>query len=531
MFGALLRTRLLAMGSMWFKRSAVGKRSRSPLAKLGFAVLAVYVVGCFIFMFGNMFYALCAPLVSAGLGWLYFALAGIMTFALCFIGSVFTAQKQLFDAQDNDLLLAMPIPPTMILGSRMLMLLALTVAFELLAIVPAGVVYCLLFTPTARGIIVFIVCALFLPLLVMTFSSAFGWLLHVITSRVRNKSLVGMVCSLAFLAAYFYAFSNMNSYLTRLVADSAGIASSLKGGAYPAWAFGSAIADGSVSGLLGWLACCAAPFGMVYIILSKNFIKVTTAKRGAAKIEYKEKAARVRSVPRALMGRELRRFASSAMYMMNAGLGSVFALAAAVAAVIYAPTLREMFLSPEFAGFGSAAAAGALCLVGSTNFVSAPSVSLEGKNLWIIRSMPVATNKVLRAKVNTHIAVTAPPVLIASVVLAVILRPGALAVLGILLAPQLMVLFCAYIGVTFNLLFPRLDFINEVAAVKQSMSTFLSMFGSWAVVGAGVGLYFLFDSFLSAEVYVLLFSVLLLGVSLLLDRWLERGGAKRFEEL
>ncbi|HBD86238.1 MAG TPA: hypothetical protein DC001_02285, partial [Clostridiales bacterium] len=124
---------------------------------------ALYVIGCFFFMFGGMFSALCRPLVSFGLGWLYFALAAIMSVTLCFIGSVFTAQQQLFSARDNDLLLAMPIPPAYILGSRMIMLLVLNFLMGLLVIAPAGVVYCMNFTPSAAGVAVFIVCALFLP--------------------------------------------------------------------------------------------------------------------------------------------------------------------------------------------------------------------------------------------------------------------------------------------------------------------------------------------------------------------------------
>jgi ABC-2 type transport system permease protein len=114
-------------------------------------------------MFGGLFKSICVPLASAGFGWLYFALAGLMAFALSFIGSVFTAQQQLFSAKDNDLLLAMPIPPAYILGSRMLMLYVLNLFMEILVIGPAGVIWWMNYEPSAVGILLFVVGSLVLP--------------------------------------------------------------------------------------------------------------------------------------------------------------------------------------------------------------------------------------------------------------------------------------------------------------------------------------------------------------------------------
>ena len=96
---------------------------------IGFAVLFLYVIICFFIMFGSMFSSICMPLHELGLGWLYFAIAGLMAFMLTFIGNVFATQTQLFDAKDNELLLSMPIAPKFILGSRMLLLLALDLGY------------------------------------------------------------------------------------------------------------------------------------------------------------------------------------------------------------------------------------------------------------------------------------------------------------------------------------------------------------------------------------------------------------------
>ena len=57
------------------------------------------------------------------------------------MGSVFTAQTQLYNARDNEMLLAMPIPSAAILGSRMIMLLLLNYFYEAIVAIPAIAVW------------------------------------------------------------------------------------------------------------------------------------------------------------------------------------------------------------------------------------------------------------------------------------------------------------------------------------------------------------------------------------------------------
>ena len=135
MFKALLRTQFASVWAALTRNSTGAKKKKSTGKAVLVCILFIYIVGCFFFMFGGMFYALAQPLNMLGLEWFYFALAGIVAAALCFIGSVFMAQQQLFNAKDNELLLSMPIPPAYILGSRMTALLLVNYAFELVVFI------------------------------------------------------------------------------------------------------------------------------------------------------------------------------------------------------------------------------------------------------------------------------------------------------------------------------------------------------------------------------------------------------------
>ena len=531
MFKTLLKVRFLGLISGMF-RSSKQKKQRGIGFKLLVGILAVYVVACFLFVFGSTFYSICAPLVNAGLGWLYFALGGIVAVALCFIGSVFATQQQLFEARDNELLLAMPVPPGVILASRMVMLLLLNYLFAVMVLVPLGVVYCMNFSVTATGVILFVVCALFLPLLVMTLSCLFAWVLALISSRMQNKSTITVILSVLFLVAYFAVFSQLNTYLMKIISNGETIAAAVRKSVFPAYHFGNAIAGADFTSLALFLLCAVIPFAIVYIVLSRSFIRVATARRGAARKKYRAKEMKVSSVRGAMVKKELAHLKSSPMYMLNACMGIVFFLIVAAALIIKRDLPEMLFATmPEAAGQIGVIAVAVLCFAAATNIISAPSISLEGKTLWIAQSMPVRGGDALIAKACMHMIVCVPPGLIASAVCAVILKTNAVQTV-LMLSPAVMTVFSALFGVTVNLHFPKFDWINETVVVKQSMSVMIAMFGGWGITVIPLLLYvFALSGVLSAEAFIVIFTAVIAVVCIWMWFYLRTRGGAKFEQL
>ena len=529
MFKALMRVQLASVIAS-LMRSSKGNEKRSAASVALIALLFVFVIGVLAFAVGITFYVLAGPLNEAGLAWFYFAMAALTAFALCFIGSVFTAQQQLFSARDNELLLAMPVPPRSILGSRMVMLLLINYALELIVLLPAYIVWGVQIGFSAAGVIAAAAGALLLPLLVMCFTCLFAWILAAISARMRNKTIVTLVLSLLFLAAYFYVYMNLNDLLTALVANSAAIAGAMSA-VYPVYAFGQAIAEGNFVQLAGFAACCVVPFAAVYAILSRGFLAVTTRRPSAKKLVYRERALRVGSVRGALLRRELARFGANGMYILNAAMGSILTVAAAVALVIYRGTLIAL-LEPLPAGWTAALMAVALCFLCGTDVISAPSISLEGKTLWLLKSLPVAPRAILMSKVELHLVIALPPTLIASACCVIALPLTAAEAAAVVLLPALMCVFGALLGVVANLRFPKFDYINETAVVKNSASVMIAMFGSWAVLAAPAILYFvLLDGLVGLTAYLYICAAALAAACAAMYAYLGRGGSRRFENL
>ena len=517
-----------------FRRS--NKRSKVSLVLIG--LLVIYVVGAIMFGMGAMLYSFSSAFFGAGIGWFYFALVGLIIFALCFIGGIFMVQTQIFNAKDNDLLLSMPIKPSAILGGRLAALLIFEYVYELLILVPAIVVLFItgdISLIPAAGFIFLVASAILLPLFAVALGSLFGWLIALASSRLRRKNIVTLVFSLAFLGLYFWGYSKVMGYMNTLLLNGAEIADAVRRAVFPAYHLGAAIADGNAMSFLIFAVCAIIPFAIMYFLLSISFVKITTTKRGAKRVVYHEKETHAAGAKTALLRRELKHYWSSPMYIMNTSLGAVCAIALAAVLAVKPSLITGMFSdnNPVLAGLNAAVAIiVVLTFVSAMNFVSAPSISLEGKKLWIIRSLPVSSREILFSKVLLHLVICATPSLLAGLICIAVIPVSVLQAIIVLITPASVTLLFALLGVVLNLAFPRFDWINEVQPVKQSASCMLSMFGGMALIIALALVYvLLLNSVLLPEYYLLICTAVFVTLSAALYAYLSGAGARKFETL
>jgi len=533
MFKALLKTRMAAMGAWLFLRNnSMKNKSHSKLKIIGFGLLMLYACFAFMTMFGIYFQQMAKPFFSLGLGWLYFTFFGMTAFALMFIGGVFMAKSQLYEARDNDLLLSMPIPPRLILASRMLMLIIMNFFFELLVSIPAAIMWIRAAQVTALQIVSFVLVLLALPFLSMAVSGLFGWLLAISTSRIRNKSLMTVLFSIIFFGLYFLLFSRANVYIQQLILNGKAIAGSL-GAVAPLFWIGNAVAEPNVLHLVYSLLIMLVPFVLMYYILTATFIKVTTSKRGVAKVKYEEREMRTASPSSALFRREMKHLLSSPVYMLNDGLGVVFTAIGAIFLIVKKIAVLALVDKIGYdSGMITVVVIFGICFLATTVLFTAPSVSLEGKTIWIVKSMPVSEKDILKAKLNLHIRLAAPPMILASFAAAYVFTPSWANLIIMIVAPVFYVMLSANIGLICNLKIPNLDWVNETQVVKQSISVLLAMLFNFLLVLIPGVLYFALLSGSGASlIFMLGYTLLLILGWRLTQRWIATKGAAIFQGL
>ena len=532
MFKALVLSQIRIVFSSLFRSS--GTKKMNMAMKVGIGFLAVYVIGCIFMLFGMIGAASCLPLHQAGLDWFYFSLIGGISILLNIIGGIFASKTVLFDAKDNELLLSMPIPPFLILAGRMLSLLFLAYLWQIFVMLPFCAVYGIFVGFSLPAAFAVAVIFLVMPLISLTVNAFLGWLLAVATEKLPFRHLISILLYAGFFGLYFYGYSKINTYMQWMIRNGNSIADTVKRILFPLYHMGMAAGEGNPVSLLLFVICTLAPFAIMLGILSRSFFFLTADRKGRKRRKYKERDMIAGGVNRALLQKELRRLGSSSMYMLNTATGTVFMLILLVFAVIRRDMLMtylEMLPSRFTPYVGGAAALVVACLA-SFNIMSAPSISLEGKNLWIARSLPVKPVRILMAKVNMHIVTGSVPVCITALVLNILLPMGAAARVLTFLLPLCFNGAVGFLGVIMNLRFPKLEWTNEAAVVKQGMAPFLTLFLSMFLIGApAAGYVVLALAGLPWEFLMYVHCIVLLASSAGMYCYLKEGGSRRFMEL
>ena len=107
--------------------------------------------------------------------------------------------------------------------------------------------------------------------------------------------------------------------------------------------------------------------------------------------------------------------------------------------------------------------------------MTACSISMEGKQWWMLQTLPVARRDVVRSKVAANLLVALPFYLVSEVLVMLALRPGWADALSLLAVPAVFILFGARLGYAVNEMLPLMEWESEVRVVKQSASSMVSM--------------------------------------------------------
>lgn len=505
------------------------KRSKTTLAV--YLILFAYLIA----VFCKMFYSLACSFFSSpaffGNEWLGFALMAMISVAFGVFVGAFSAYSTIYEPKDNDLLLSMPIKPQCILAARLLNCYAAAFFIQALVLVPTALAYVADNALTVGFALLFAVALLFLPLLTLTLSCALGYLLALAMAHVTNKSFVTTLLSLVFLAAYYYIYFQAQKYINYVFDNSAAVGATVKTAFFPFYCMGRAVL-GDFKNLLLFLAISVLPFSGIYALLSASFIKLATAKRGKRKKQYVAGNVKSASPFAALFRKEVSHFLHSSVYLLNTGMPSLLMIVAAAFAVIKSDDLTLLCRELSVA-FGDSALTLIFCgILGglvSLGTITAPSVSLEGNYIYVLKSMPVSGFTVAASKVALHLLFTSVPSFLLSVVILVISKLDAPHSFLLIVFSQAFPLFTACLGLILNFKLPNFTWTNESVAVKQSASVVISMFAPIALLIGGVLLYSFAPTFLTPSVLLVcavgFFTVAAVCLFVLLkiksDKWLR----------
>ncbi|MDR2043332.1 MAG: hypothetical protein LBQ15_03005 [Clostridium sp.] len=515
---------------------------RNPTKKLRTALLAVVSVAAGLFLFAAWFLytvRLGKDIPSSEL--FNILLAPMITLAghICLFSAVLRGAGILFLDDDLEQLLCSPIRITDIVIGKTLIVYLFNFALSLFLMLPSFIVYGISLSQPFLYYVYAFFTILLVPVLSVIIGICVGIIIGVLVKELgtpKNHILTTLILAfviIMLIGSFFIKSADADLLLKKVLQ----ILSSL----YMFYSYTSFYLKGLshwsgalyfllyLAGLTAISAVYVAGMGFYY---RKIYAAIRRVKRKGALIS--DRSFQVSVPMKALYKRELKRYFSSTMYVVNTMAGVIFSFVLTLILLFKGDYLYSSFNSihyftnmpDKFHGLIIIALTTLVCLTNT----AACSISLEGKTFFMLKGYPVSPFDIFQSKIAVNLTLTIPAILINAFILVFVLKLKAIEMLLIFLFPISFAVLTAMYGLTINLLLPRFDWTNEVTIVKHSMSSIIGIFGgiSFVVIPS-----FLVLKYSKGDILFPLFLVFILAMALdcIFVFLLKRHGVKRFLRL
>jgi ABC-2 type transport system permease protein len=517
----------------WGINKLLRSKSRGDKVKAVFMGIAVLYAFCGLFFAVFMMnYPLGQQLEKLNALELMLGSSILSTTLISLIMSIYKIPGYLFSFRDYDLLMSLPLKPSAVLASKMIFIYLSNLAVSVVLGVPSLIIFGM---KTDAGVVYYIFAAaatLINPLIPISIGALFAYILGRISARFRATNALLLIGSFAFFIALMIGPSLIGRVNAQQVQNSLPAINNLIDILFWTRLFILALKESSFLYLAAFILVSLVFFGVFISILSKGFKSINSKMSEKYKASnYKITSLKTSGVLKALYIKELRFYFSSYIYVMNTAFGVVmmflFSIGIAffgkdtVARVMEIP-MADAYMAPVIA------LVFAFCII--FTFTTAPSISIEGKNLWIIKSLPLKTADIFWGKILLNLTLTVPTLLINTVIVAISFKMDAETVFALFLVCLMYSFISPVIGLIINLYFPKMEWTSHIAVVKQSASVLLNMLAGFIILAAPIGLFVLVKPS-DINLFIEIFSVVLLMATFVFIKVLKTAGIRKFQGL
>lgn len=405
----------------------------------------------------------------------YVLVIGLMlSVFLVLMMTVYDSQNQYYKNKDYDLLSSLPMKDYQIITAKYLSSYFVSFFYGLLIAFPAFVVYFISCPLNIVAIIYSILSLFFIPTYTQLIGSALAYIVGLITCKITNKKLVSniltVLLTIGLIAFIYIANSNL---MQSLFVDG-----------FPLWIkivfphiflLFYAITTGAFLVFFLFIAVTLA-FALISIgIITIGYKKINTSMNvSSTKLSKKPLCYNSNRPFTSLLKKETKTFLSNPLYFVNGLIGPIMVIILAISMGFGAKDgygLSTSFPTELFSIMY-------ICFSSLSLGIGIPtssSISLEGQNIFLLKSLPLSVNKILLSKLTFNFLLSAPFVLIGSTVFVIIAPCTFVENLFVFLIPLFSLATYSTLGLLCNLKWPKLNWTSESQAVKQSLSLFISM--------------------------------------------------------
>ncbi len=402
-------------------------------------------------------------------------ICSLITLVLTFLKSF----GVLIGLRDYDMVTSLPVKNSEVVLSRLTMVYLTNLLISIIVELPSVVIFWINADAGISGNIMFLLSLLFLPVIPMIISLGLGVLISVISFQSKHKNIFSLVLSTLMILLIVVASIRAQNMNTDEILNVGILFSGMANKLYPPAALISkAVEQQKWSYFLAFVGMSVL-IGAIFVAVAAHYYQeMNTAAFSHSAIKYEEKGLKVSSPFKAMYKREFNRYFSCTIYALNSTIGMVLLLVV---------SLLLLFISPE-------ALEQQIGIVGLSQMLrrvlplviavfitmtstASASLSLEGKNRWLMCSVPVRAIDIFNSKIAVNLTVICPFALASVVLLGLKMGVSLIQAVLLFIVPAVYACFISVLGMYMNVKFPKYDWTSEYYAVKGGAISVLATMG------------------------------------------------------
>lgn len=401
-----------------------------------------------------------------------------------FLFTLFKASGYLFGFKEYDMIMSMPFSVKSIIESKFWYMYIKSIPMYGFISLSMLIGYIVGGYFKVWSCIAWIVMTFAIPLIPMVLASALGAVVTKIGSGFKYKNIARAVFTIIIVMPMFFVNFFIDDSMSEedlenmmnIVSDR--ISSSSSFVPFAKW-FSEAVNDGVISSFLFIVASAILVYELFVFLLSKFYRKMNSQlSSGTHSKKYKLTSQKQMSMVKAVAFKEFKRMTGSSTYLVNAGIGQVMATAIGVVMLFVKPEViiqSMMHGAPLEASMVFPAIPILIYFFLGMVPTTCCSPSLEGKNYWIMQTLPISPMDDNKGKMLFNIYMTIPFAVFATVTASICFRVSVIDAITSVIALCSLCIFSTVYGLRCGLKHRRLDFENEIEIIKQGMAVSMNI--------------------------------------------------------
>ena len=440
--------------------------------RLRLYVLVGAIIVFYVWIYFQQFYTQFKPL---GLEQYILPIFMVIVSLIVFIYSIRLTENVLFKSKDYEMLSALPIQPKTILSSKLIYILGINYFLSFLIMLPASIMFVAQEGINVTYVILTFILTFFIPVIPIVLGALIAMAIGYIATKFRYTNLVTTAIMIIFLLSFIFVPSMMPDDVMSTVTNEQ-MDSYIKS-YYPAYLFKNALQDMNILSSTIYIVGNILIFIVFVTLIGKlyNYINQKLKEKFKAN-KFRGKEYKSSSAFSAMLRKELKKVFTTPVYLLNSCFGLFILLGLSIFMFFTNDIgITNMINQLEMLPYRESIIAIILIFTVALSCTTGSSISLEGKKIWIYKTMPVNVNDILISKLSTNLVIGLPVIILSASLLCIKFGFTLGVYLLLLFVPTMFLMASALFGLLMNLKYPVFDFENEVYVVKRSLSSMLSV--------------------------------------------------------